>query len=107
MGDAFKEREQAFEGKFKHDQEFEFKVNSRRDKLFGLWLAEKFGITGKEAEDYAMTMVMADMEEPGHEDVVRAALKDVATRKADISEAEIRVAMEETLEEARKQLMAK
>ena len=67
---TFDEREKAFERKFEHDQELQFKANSRRNKLLGLWAAGLMGKTGDAAESYAREIVVADLEKPGHQDVV-------------------------------------
>ena len=101
---GFDEREKGFENKFAHDAELEFKAVARRNKLLGLWLAEKFGMTGEAAEAYAREMVAADFEEAGHEDVVRKALEDIAAHKADVSEHALRVEMDRLLGVARDQL---
>ncbi len=74
---SFNEREKAFEAKFAHDAELRFKIEARRDKLLGLWLAEKMGKTGAAAEDYAKEVVISDLEEAGDEDVIRKVLADV------------------------------
>lgn len=105
MADAFSDREKSFENKFKHDEELRFRVMNRRNKLLGLWLAEKFGITGPEADAYAKEVVEADFEKPGDDDVVEKVMADVSAHKAGITEAEIRVALEEFAVEAKKQLM--
>ena len=68
---TFDKREEGFEKKFAHDEELKFKAEARRNKLAGLWAAEKLGITGADAEAYAKTVVAADFEEPGVGDVVR------------------------------------
>jgi len=73
---TFDKREDAAEKKFAHDAELQFKASARRNKLLGFWVAEKLGKTGKDAEDYARTVVMADFEEAGDEDVFRKIRKD-------------------------------
>ena len=76
------DRERAFENKFAHDEELKFKATARRNKLLGLWAAEKLGKSGDEAEAYAKTVVMADFEEVGDEDVFRKVRADFdAARK--------------------------
>ena len=77
---TFDDRKKAAEAKFKHDQEFQFKVIARRNKLLGLWAAEKMGIAGDDAEAYAKQVVMADFEEPGDDDVVRKVRGDLTGR---------------------------
>lgn len=103
---GFDEREKGFESKFSRDQEFEFKVVARRNKLLGLWLADKFGLSSDDAAEYAMSIVKADFEEVGHEDVVRKAMADIKEHGADISEHMVRAEMEKLLGVARQQLSA-
>jgi hypothetical protein len=71
---TFDDRENAFENKFAHDQEMQFKAEARRNKLMGLWVADILEMTGDDAEAYAKSVVLADFEEAGHEDVMRKVL---------------------------------
>ena len=103
---TFKDREKAFEDKYKHDQELQFKVEVRRNKLLGLWLAEQLGIAGADADAYAKEVVSADFEEPGEEDVVRKVMGDIAARNIDLSEHRVRKKMEELLAVAKEQIMS-
>ena len=73
---SFDKREDAFEKQFAHDEELRFKATARRNKLLGLWAAEKLGLSGAEAESYAKSVVMADFEEVGDHDVLRKIRKD-------------------------------
>jgi hypothetical protein len=99
---TFDDRENAFEAKFAHDEEMQFKAQARANKLLGLWAAEKMGKTGEAAAEYAKEVIKADFEEAGHEDVVRKVLGDLG----DASSAdEIRAKMAEMLIEAKKQVM--
>ena len=100
---TFDDREHAFEAKFAHDEEMKFKAEARRDKLVGLWAAELLGKTGDEAEAYAGSVVVADLEEAGDEDVVRKLVADL-TGHAD--EATIRAKLVEKLAEAKAQMLA-
>ena len=95
MSDPFDSREKGYEAKFKHSEEQIFKIEARRNKLLGLWLAEKFGIDGPHAENYAKEVIMADMDEPGIEDVVRKVMVDIKARDIKISENELRQKIEE------------
>lgn len=104
MADTFGDREKGFEAKFKLDQETEFKVEARRNKLLGLWLAEKLGMNETEHEAYAGTIIVVDMEEPGYEDVIRKCLADIESHGADISEQDLRAKIEELTGEAHKQI---
>ena len=100
----FNEREKAFEGKYKLDQERAFKANARRCKLVGLWAAEKMGITGEDAAAYAKEVVVSDFEKPGQDDVVEKIRADLIAKGLDISEHMIRLEMERFYEEAIKQI---
>jgi len=75
---TFDDREHAFEAKFAHDSEMQFRAEARRDKLVGLWAAGLLGKSGDAATDYAMSVVSADVKEPGIEDVVRKLAADLA-----------------------------
>lgn len=94
---TFDKREEGFEKKFAHDEELKFKAEARRDKLLGLWAAEKLGLSGTEAESYAKDVVAADFEEAGYEDVVRKVAKDFADKGVAVTEQEIRVKLDELL----------
>jgi hypothetical protein len=82
---TFDEREQAFENKFKHDQETLFKIQMRRAKLLGLWAAEQMDFSRAEADAYARQVVDADFEEAGPQDIVRKVHRDLEARGIDIS----------------------
>ena len=103
---TFDDRKKAAEAKFKHDQEFQFKVVARRNKLLGLWAAEKMGIAGEDADAYAKQVVMSDFEEPGDEDVVRKVLGDLTQKGVEADGPLIRSQMERLLDEAKGQLSA-
>jgi len=97
MSDSFSDREKSFEAKHKMDEEMLFKAHSRRDKLLGQWAAEKMGMTGAEVDAYAKTVVIADLEEPGDEDVIRKVMADFKTHGATVSEDELRTELERLL----------
>ena len=99
---TFDDRENAFENKFAHDAEMQFKADARRNKLLGLWDAALLGKTGDDAADYAREVVKSDFEEAGDEDVYRKVSGDLGA-KAD--EATIRAKMTELMAEAKAQLM--
>jgi hypothetical protein len=99
---TFDDRENAFENKYAHDAEMQFKAEARRNKLLGLWAAGLLGKTGDDAEAYAKEVVKSDFEEAGHEDVYRKVSGDLG-EKAD--EATIRAQMASFLVEAKRQLM--
>jgi hypothetical protein len=99
---SFDDRATAFESKFAHDADMQFRAEARRNKLTGLWAAGLLGKTGDEATAYAMTVVQADFEEAGIEDVVRKVAADLGTHaSADV----IRAKMAEMLPVAKAQLM--
>lgn len=99
---TFEDRENAFENKFAHDAEMQFRAEARRDRLLGLWAADLLGKTGDEAEAYAKAVIKSDLEEPGDEDVFRKLSADLGD-KAD--EATIRNQMAALLAKAKAQLM--
>ena len=90
---TFDKREEGFEKKFAMDEESRFKANARRNKLLGLWAAEKMGITGPDAETYAKEVVVADFEEAGDDDVFRKVRKDFDAKGVSQSDQDIRKAM--------------
>ena len=99
---TFDKREEGFEKKFAHDEELRFKAIARRNKLLGLWAAEKLGKSGPDAEAYAKEVVLADFEEAGDNDVVRKVVKDLDGKG--VSEQDIRAKMSELLAVAVKQI---
>lgn len=99
---TFDDRERAFENKFAHDAEMLFKAEARRNKLLGLWAAELMGMTMEESASYAASVVKADFEEAGHEDVVRKVAGDLGGLS---SPEAIRAKMDELLIVAKTQLM--
>lgn len=99
---TFDEREQAFEAKFAHDEEMQFRARARRDKLVGLWAAGLLGKTGDDAAAYARSVVAADLEEAGHEDVVRKLAADLGSR---VSKDQIRAKLLEMLPQAQEEVM--
>ncbi len=99
---TFEDREHAFEAKFAHDAEMQFKAEARRNKLLGLWAAELMGKSGDDAAAYAQEVIKSDFEEAGHEDVYRKVSGDLDA-KAD--ESTIRSKMAELMVVAKEQLM--
>jgi len=104
---TFDERKKGFEAKYKHDQETQFKVTARRNKLLGLWAAEQMGLTGPAAEEYAKSIVAADFEKPGDQDVVSKILTDLKAKGIDMSEHRLRKHMSELTALAREQMAGK
>ena len=103
---SFDNRKDAFENKYAHDQEMMFKAEARACKLFGLWLAEQLGMSGKDADAYAKEVVSANLDEPGFDDVKRKVIKDIQAKKLDISEHMLDKQLEKSLSEAKTQLIA-
>ena len=101
---TFDRREDAFENKFAHDEELRFKAVARRNKLLGLWAAEKLGLDADKAQDYAKEVVRADFEEPGEEDVFRKIRKDFDDAGVGQSDHQIRRTMDELLHTAAAQI---
>jgi hypothetical protein len=100
---TFDDRENAFESKFAHDAEMQFKADARRNKLLGLWAADLMGKSGDDAAAYAKDVIKADFEEAGHEDVVRKVAADLGDKS---NPDEIRAKMSEFLATAKAQLMS-
>lgn len=101
----FSDRERAFEAKFANDQELQFKIIARRNRLLGEWAAERMGLTPEERDAYAKAVVQADFEEVGDEDVIRKVTGDLTSAKVDVTDSEIRAALEAMTVEARRQFM--
>ena len=104
MSSPLDKREKAEEAKFALDEDKAFKVNARRNKLLGLWVADILGLKEEDADAYARQTVLADFEEPGQEDVLRKVLKDIKNSKEKISEEQIRSKMNELHSVAREQI---
>ena len=97
---SMKDREEGFERKFAFDEELRFKANARRNKMLGLWAAEKLGKTGDDAEAYAKEVVVSDIEEAGDHDVLRKVKTDFEAAGVDQSEHQIRRTMDELMAKA-------
>jgi len=104
---SFQDRERAEEAKFAHDEETLFRIQARRNRLVGEWAAERMGLSAAETEAYAKSVVQADFEEAGDEDVVRKLLGDLIGAGVEASEAEVRTALETKTVEARRALLGK
>ena len=102
---TFDEREQGFENKFKHDQELEFRVAARRNRLLGLWAAQLLGIHGVEAENYARSLAELETRVPGDHTVITRVLEDFKSRGIEMSEHRLRRHMDELGQSARNQIM--
>jgi len=103
---GFDKRREGYESKFAHDQELKFKATARRNKLLGLWAAEKMGLGGPEAEAYAKEVVKADFEEAGEEDVFRKIRKDLDAKQVAVSDHLVRRQMEDLMAVAVEQIQS-
>ncbi|MGV1013657.1 MAG: DUF1476 domain-containing protein [Methyloceanibacter sp.] len=97
---TFEDRQKGFERKFALDEELKFKANARRNRLLGLWAAEKLGLAGDDAQAYAREVIKADFEEPGEEDVFRKIRRDFDAKGVEQSDHQIRSRMADLLAEA-------
>ncbi len=105
MSTTFDDRKKGFETKFLKDQELQFKVNNRRNRLLGLWAAAELGKSGEAADAYAKEVVMADFDKPGDDDVLQKVLKDLEAGGKGIDAAAVRKQMTKLLDDAKEQLM--
>jgi hypothetical protein len=102
---TFDEREKEFEARFKHDQEFRFKVAARRNHLFGLWAAHRMGLSGEAAEAYAREVVDAEFAPGGDRNVVAKVAGDLGARDAAMTPERLRFELDHFAEQAKQQLM--
>lgn len=100
---TFNDRERAFEAKFAADEDLQFRITARRNRLLGHWAAEQMGLTAAETDSYAKSVVQADFEEAGDEDVIRKLLGDLVSAGIEIDELGVRSALEAKMVEARRQ----
>ncbi|QRM28992.1 DUF1476 domain-containing protein [Microvirga sp. VF16] len=103
---AFDDRRNAFEKQFAHDEDLRFKATARRNKLFGLWVAERLGKTGEDAESYAKSVVLADFEEAGDADVLRKVSKDLEAAGQSAGETELTAKLVQLTERAIEEVKA-
>ena len=102
---TFDDRERAFETKYARDQEMQFRIVARRNRLLGQWAAKLMGLSQAEADAYASDVIRADFEEAGDEDVIRKVVGDLTSAGIDCDEARVREALDHKTVEARRQLM--
>ena len=103
---TFDDREKQFEAKFHHDQELQFKVMARRNRLLGEWAGGLMGLSGDALKDYAKEVVQSDFDKPGDEDVFDKVKSDLVAKGNDTSDHQLRHQMDSLLGEAKKQVMA-
>jgi len=101
----FDDRERAFETKFARDEEMQFRILARRNRLLGKWAARLMGLSDAEADAYAKDVIRADFEEAGDEDVIRKLLGDLTAAGVETDDAKIREALAHKEAEARRQIM--
>jgi hypothetical protein len=102
---SFADREKEFEARFQHDQEFRFKATARRNRLLGLWAAQKMGLTGADAETYAKEVVAAEFEPGGDKHVIGKVASDLVAKGQAVTPAQVRFELEHLAEQAKRQLM--
>jgi hypothetical protein len=102
---TFDDRERAFETKYARDEEMQFRIIARRNRLLGEWAARLMGLNDAEAESYAKDVIRADFEEAGDEDVIRKVLGDLTAAGVETSEAEIRETLDHKTAEAKRQII--
>ncbi|MEN3974385.1 DUF1476 domain-containing protein [Emcibacter sp. SYSU 3D8] len=100
----FDKREKGFESKYAHDQELQFKVMARRNKLLGMWAAEQLDLKDDAAREYALDVVRSDFEEAGDEDVFRKVRADLDAKQVSVSDHHLRKQMEDLLDVAKQQI---
>lgn len=103
---TFDQREDSFEKRFVHEEELQFRAEARRNKLFGLWAAEKLGKTGAEAQVYAEALVVKEVAANADEQTVAQVKKDFEAAGVDQSEHQIRRNFEEFFVQAKEEIKA-
>lgn len=103
---TFDSREKAFENKFAHDEEMVFKARARRNRLFGEWLAGEMGMSGAEVKEYAGSVVAADLEEEGDDDVIRKVVKDIEGKGLSMTAKELEAKLNSFMPVAKEQVMS-
>ena len=99
MSDKFTEREKSFEKKFARDEELQFKIAAKRNKYLGEWVSQKLGYNLEQEKEYIQSVIKADFEEAGDEDVFRKVKMDL--KNQNISDEDIRKKMNEFNEKAK------
>jgi len=101
---TFDNREKAFENKFAHDETLIFKARARRNRLFGEWLAGEMGLSGDAVKEYAGSVITADLEEDGDDDVIRKVVADVEASSASFTAEQLTAKLASFMDEARRQI---
>jgi hypothetical protein len=103
---SFADREKEFETRFKHDEELRFKVTARRNRLLGLWAAEKMGLAGDAADTYAKTVVAAEFDKGGDKHVLEKLVADLAAKGQAVTAAQVQFELDHFAETAKQQVMS-
>jgi hypothetical protein len=103
---SFADREKEFETRFKHDEELRFKVTARRNRLLGLWAAEKMGLSGDAADAYAKSVIAAEFDKGGDKHVVNKVAADLAAKGQSVTAAQVQFELDHFAAQARQQLMS-
>jgi hypothetical protein len=103
---TFDDREKEFEARFKHDQELQFKVKARRNRLLGQWAAAKMGLSGEAADTYAKSVVAAEFDKGGDHHVVDKVVADLATKGQGVTAAQVQFELDHFAETAKQQVMS-
>ncbi|MGH7092182.1 MAG: DUF1476 domain-containing protein [Stellaceae bacterium] len=103
---TFDKREKDFEARFKHDQEFRFKVTARRNRLLGLWAAERMGLSGEAAENYARSIVEAEFDPGGDTHIIEKLVADLGAKDQTVSADQVHFELDHFATRARAELMA-
>jgi len=101
---TFDDKEKAAENKYAHDKELEFRIHARRNKLLGLWAAARMNLSGSPAEDYAKTLVTADMGANNDEIIIQRVKSDFSAKGAPVSDQDIRAEIHRVTQVAREQI---
>ena len=101
----FDDRERAFEAKYARDEEMQFRITARRNRLLGEWAARQMGLSEAETESYSKDVVRSDFEEAGEHDVIRKVLGDLAAAGTEVGEEQVREALKHKEVEARRQII--
>jgi hypothetical protein len=102
---SFADREKEFEARFKHDQELQFKVTARRNRLLGMWAARKMGLTGADAEGYAKEVVAAEFQPGGDRHVIDKLVQDLVAKGQTVTPAQVRFELDHFAQQAKQQIM--
>ena len=98
---AFDERKRGFEERFRHEEELSFKIAARRNRLFGKWAADRLGLSGNEAEEYARSVIFADLQQAGDDDVIAKVEQDLRAKGIAVTQADLRTKLDEFAKQAR------